>query len=237
LNPSMTTRTFIVECVNKTPSLLPAYFRTLSLPEPKATFSCIASYSFITYLLHNVGKTWLCVEKDRSSVITKSTTKGEQVLIHIIPKALTKNILTKAIQSSNLFLLSETLKLVIAVIKRAQNFLSSHQKLGLQNDMKGWLLRRLPDLQVVLSARSRYDPFIKERSSSNMSRNLLTMLFYEVLISYSSTFQSTITSIQFDWVKILPDSSDAFLSSPKSLQYRSLLTLNAVYDSYNVSSF
>ena len=235
LKPIMTTRTFIVECLNKTPLLLPPYFRTLNFPEPKATFSCIASYSFTTFLLHNVGKTWSHAQQSWSSKNAKSS---EQALIHIIPKSLTKNTLTKAIQSSNLFLLSETLKLIIAVIKRAQELLSVGYKLVLQNDVKEGLLRRLPDLQAVLSARSRHDPFIsKEGGSSKMSQNLLTMLFYEVLILYSSTFQSTITSIQFDWMKILPTSADHFLAVSKCLQYRSLLTLNTVYDSYNVSVF
>ena len=91
------------------------------------------------------------------------------------------------------------------------------------------------DLQELLSVRSKFDPFCDGGPSKQHSNALVAMNFCDVLSLYASIFTTSISSIQFDWIKLLPDSYVQFCSSEMSLQSRLLTTLTSIYDCYQVS--
>ncbi len=226
------TRTFMIQCFINTPKLFIAYFHTLSIPEVSPSFSCISSYAFVTHLIEK-GPIVLC-----ENMIDLN---AENLVLQIVPRGFTKNILTKTLQTSNSVLVVECLKCMSAIIKRLNKHIAHVRAFSESRDtiekLVNAVCKRLPDLQVLLSLRSKFDPFCDNQLSKPHANMIVSMHFCDVLQLYASTFTSTISSLPFDWTKLLPDDClKGFCSVESCLQIRLLTTLASIYSSYQVST-
>ena len=227
------TRTFVLRCFNNTPKLFTAFLGIVTVPEPMPSFSCISSFDLITFLIEKGPHVWNFIDGGKINLT------AEKAVFNIVPRGLTKNILTKALQNSNPLLLLGCLKVIRAVMNRLDCFINDVSAMvGGQSLVKkcvNILIKRLPDLQVLLSVRSKFDPFRLNENSKQVANSVVTMNFCEVLRRYASVFTTVISSLQFDWIKFLPENATVFCSAEMGLQNRLLTTLTSIYDCYQVS--
>lgn len=230
------TRSFILQCLNNTPSLFSSFFRAITIPDIAPSFPCISSYSFISFLIENGPRTW-SLSGDSSKVLT-----SEKVVSQIVPRVMTKNILTKTLQTSSHLLLLQCLKCIGSIMKRLQRLLNDVQvsEEG-DNTKQKWtdaVHKRLPDFQVLLSVRSKFDPFrANHKSPIHRAHTIVSVNFCDVLRLYAEIFTKSISSLQFDWTKLLPEDYLEFCSANRSLQTRILSTFESIYKCYDVSNF
>ena len=93
------TRAFILSCFSRTPKLFISHLKFLTVPEAKPSFSCISSYALIAYMLDRGPCAWNCSDDELKDLT------AEKVVLQIVPRGLTKNVLTKTLQTSNALLL------------------------------------------------------------------------------------------------------------------------------------
>ncbi len=232
----METRQFVSSCFNSTPSLYPHWMRTVAVPEPKASFSFLSTLALISFMLKNGPE---AKSLDDGLLGGNDKKKALDYLVAtIVPKALSKNILTKTIHSSNAFMVNETLKLIIVILRRFQHHTRRiSDKDGRIECLVETLLSRLPDIMVLLSLRTRFDPYEKgsDQCTMNISKSFILFNFCEVLQLYSTVFPRAFKVVQFDWMKLLSDSTTDFLSVPAILQERLLYTMSKINECYEVS--
>jgi len=226
----------IVEYLQNSPPLLPFFFRSFSLPEPSPSSTFFSRISFIRSLLEKgpVHSTWL------GETLEASQEQHDNCTLWIMPSRLSKNYLTKAIQSSNAMIVSHMLKLITSILRRTAIFTREmdQDKRALLTDM---IQKRLPDLQTFLAIRSRFDPFratsqlSPENTSSVHCDSNYFVIFYLccLLQQYRSLFE---VSTQYDWTKLLPDSPESFRTSPIWFQTRLIQTLTSMYSTEEVSN-
>lgn len=232
-NPDMVTRKFVSRCFTNSPYLFHNWLRTVSIPDPKPSFTFLSTLSLIYYMLDNGPGVELLETKDTQEMNKKKSL--DFLVANVLPKALSKNIFTKALQKNNTFLVAETLKLLTVVLRRFQNvrasFSTKEEKLDCTADT---LFMRLPDVMVLLSIRARFDPFVDNAGGGFTSRGFVMLSLCDVLHLYVSIFPEAFKSFQFDWVKLLSESANTFLTAPLILQHRILTTLQAVNNCYEV---
>jgi hypothetical protein len=231
ISPSVDTRQFVSVCFKCAPALFPNWLRTLSLPDPKPSFACLSMFSLIGFMLKTgpaecVADSVKFEEGDGKKVYSL-------LVANILPRALTKNMLTKAIQSSNPFMATQTLKLVAAILRRfkklAKNaFSGDEKKLEFVAEK---LAQRMPDLQVILAIRSKFEPNAdnSEDQKKYQHHSFVTMNLCMVLQLYASIFPNAFRTVQFDWTKLLSNSPKTFLSAPLSLQHRIFDTMSSIH--------
>eukprot|EP00554_Chaetoceros_debilis_P000389 CAMPEP_0194092054 /NCGR_PEP_ID=MMETSP0149-20130528/45449_1 /TAXON_ID=122233 /ORGANISM="Chaetoceros debilis, Strain MM31A-1" /LENGTH=2343 /DNA_ID=CAMNT_0038776869 /DNA_START=211 /DNA_END=7242 /DNA_ORIENTATION=+ len=230
-SPDMVTRKFVSRCFTNSPYLFPNWLRTVSIPDPKPSFTFLSTLSLIYFMLDNGPGVALLEPKDAHEMNKKRSL--DYLVANVLPKALSKNILTKALQKNNTFLVAETLKLLTVVLRRFQNVRASVSTKEESLDcMADTLLMRLPDVMVLLSIRARFDPFVHNMGGGLTSRSFVLLSLCDVLRLYVSIFPESFKSIQFDWVKLLSESVKTFLTAPLILQHRILTTLEAVNNCY-----
>ncbi len=249
------TREFILACLHNSPQFLVAeVFRNLTpntflndqqqqlVLEP--TYSCLSYLAFMSYLIKNAPSVWSCLSSSQKQ--TKIIpSKVDQLLCYVLPKSISKNMFTKALNNTNVMLVMEGLKLLISGLKRAKDFVLSFQKqqqqsenefynendFGILSNFTEGLCRKLPDLQTIVALRSKFDPYVSEDESKReqLANFIVGMSVCEVLDLYASFLPQSIDSINFDWMKLLPDSHDCFFMANPILQRRLLQTLYSIY--------
>ena len=233
VNGDMNSRHFIVKCFNKTPSLFQSWMKNLLIPDPKPSFAFLSKISL------------LCLMLDNGPITNEGPSMDNQITVNstlasIIPKSLSKNILTKALQSQNAILVSEVLKLIMVILLRYQRVVK-HYDID-ADDTKVLVEKisgKLPDLQILLALRSRFDPFCKilEVNSvrNQLSSNEVIMIHLcETIERYSIVCPAIVRDVQYDWIKFLNDST-SFLRVPRCVQYRILTLLLRVFHCPGVS--
>jgi hypothetical protein len=149
----------------------------------------------------------------------------DQVFISIVPAKLKKHVLTKAVQSSNALVVSETLKLLYSLIHRFHKVMQDikEKQEPFSNLLVDAFIRRLPDLQAILSVRSRFDPF---SPGGNVSASAVVIGHVcKVLDSFASNLPESLNTVKFDWIKLLPENAGTFCSATPILQLQLLSTL------------
>ena len=138
------------------------------------------------------------------------------------------SVLSKAMQSKNALVVSETLKCLIYVVQRTQTV---KEKICSEMDetSKFWAVLStraaalLPDLQVLLSTLSRFDLMGGDRAAAVLCGHLC-----QLLLSYASVLPEIIQEVKFDWIKLLPSQAETFCGLPLMLQVRLLRTLETL---------
>ena len=147
---SLPMRAFILHCLRTTPQLLLSFFRSLPMPEAKPTYECLSAIAFVSNVMTDGPSILDCLGGAISSTIA-----SDQAMHLILPTSASKAFLTKAVQNPNALLVAEVLRLISDALKRADEG-------GNQVMVSDALQKRLPDLQILLSLRSRFDPFSLE---------------------------------------------------------------------------
>ncbi len=232
------TRAFALLSFEQTPALFPNWLRTVSVPEPKPSFACLSTFSLISYMLKNGpsenAAREMKVKNDAGKMVY------DLLVTNVIPRALTKNILTKAIQSSNPFMAIQALKLVAVILDRFKKCVDKIHGSKMKHEyLAEKFAQRMPDLQIILAIRSKFEPNEAKLDDNPKfhHHNFVTMNLCIVLQLYSSVFPNAFRTGQFDWTKLLSKSTESFLSLPLSLQHRILQTILSIHNSFKVCIF
>ena len=201
---------FLRMCLDTTPQLLPYVFQGLHLSEPKPNYHTLSSLSFVNHVIADAPSP----EKVLPSLnAERDTVSSKTILSFIIPTCITKVLLGKVVQSTSALLVSSGLKLIITVLQRANNFVSALKDFKndgnddskrineLQDFIRQAVLRHLPQISLLLSIPTRFDPFGETASKANA---VVIIELCKAIQYYGQFDPSLITSVQFDWVKLLP---------------------------------
>eukprot|EP00557_Chaetoceros_sp_GSL56_P011711 CAMPEP_0176479812 /NCGR_PEP_ID=MMETSP0200_2-20121128/1943_1 /TAXON_ID=947934 /ORGANISM="Chaetoceros sp., Strain GSL56" /LENGTH=2220 /DNA_ID=CAMNT_0017875889 /DNA_START=96 /DNA_END=6755 /DNA_ORIENTATION=- len=219
------TRLFVSSIFQNSPMLFTNWLRTMSIPDPVPTYSYLSKISLISFTLKMGPTTDLFHEKELVDEDEKKYC--ERIIGSIIPRALTKNIFTKGIQSTNSLLVMEMLKLLSVILCRCRTIIRA-----IAEDEKRLLVvekivnGKLPDLQVILGARTKFEQQI-----------LVTMAICDVIRLYACECPQVFKNIQFDWLKLFPTSASSFDAVPAWLQNRILTTISTVHTCYEVVGY
>jgi len=232
-HPAKVKQNFVICCLKRSPILLPTFFRTIQIPEIKPTIKCISTFSFISQLLSEGTWTRRPMMPQGSGIdAQQGTLEAEQFISRIIPNSLTVNSLSKALQSSSAIFVAESLKLLLFMLRQTK-FLYHNAS----DDVMEAIQRRLPDLQVFLSIKMKFDPF-KDGNDFAQSRqnSAVIMILCEILQLYSTLFTSTLASVQFDWAKLLPENMNGFDTISIVFQHKIFTTISYIYDACKIST-
>ena len=190
---------------------------------------------FLFRLVREAPAVSSCVEKD----VHFNEEQLDVVVASIVPANIKKHILTKGLKSPNALIVSETLKLLYALINRYHKCVAdiggnqeSQRFLGLVTDAT---VRAFPDMQSLLSVRSLFDPFASEGDTK--AAIVIIGQFCKVLDSLALYLPAILNSVKFDFMKLLPHDASIFCSTSPVLQYQLLYTLEKILALQEVSSF
>jgi hypothetical protein len=229
---SLPMQRFLIHCLWTTPLLVPHFFQMIMVPDPKQTFAFIARMGFLFHLAREAPPA--------SSLFSESgdqldTNQADRAVLSIFPANLKKHVLTKAVQSSNVLVVSETLKLLYSLIYRFRTLLRGmkEKQEKFSNLLMEAFVRRLPDLQAILSVRSRFNPFAAG-GTANASAILIGYVC-KVLDAYALSLPEPLNAIKFDWIKLLPENAVTLCSGAPILQLQLLSTLEKILTLQEVS--
>jgi hypothetical protein len=230
---SLPMQRFLIHCLRTTPLLVPHFFRMIIVPDPKQTFAFIARMGFLFHLTQEVPPA-LSLSFESGDQIDAN--EVDRAVLSIVPANLKKHVLTKAVQSSNALVVSETLKLLYSLTYRFRTLLQDIKQKQEQfsNLLMEAFVRRLPDLQAVLSVRSRFDPFAS--GGNRKASAIVTGHVCKVLDAYASSLPESLNAIKFDWIKLLPENAVTFCSGTPILQLQLLNTLEKILALQEVSA-
>jgi hypothetical protein len=218
--------------------MAPYFFRSLQLSDPKPNYRSLAAITFVEGVVRDIPH-----PRVRVSPKDGKTSTIDEVISEIIPNCVTKPLLAKVLQSSSGLLTSGGLKLMITLLRRACGATYDQSTVGenidaamneFQRSLYLELMRHMPELPILLSIPSRFDPFKSHKTSTNGSShpNTIVMLqLCEALRYYTQIDPSSVVNAKYDWVKFLPldePSGRSFFSAHPLLQYRILRTLRSV---------
>lgn len=210
---------FIVFCTNQNPSLLQHLLRMLAFPEPKKTFDFVSRASFISNLLRKGPPPFacLCAGNRHEKVFL-----ADEALATILPEKLQAPIVTKSLQNGNALVKLVTLKLILAVVGRFELV----KREGVENckwddhyidALSSSFIEWLPDLQIILALRSRFNGFSRDKAGGLVYDFLL-----RVVESYISIHPSLVEGSNLDWMKLLPENASIFHRALPIVQVRVL---------------
>ena len=217
---SLSMNVFLGMCFKTTPELVPHFFRGLQLFDPKPTYRSLASLNFVEGLL-------------REAPLPPPPADAHEIAAEeIIPTCVTKTLLGKAIQSPSALLVSSGLKLIITLTRRAHNCISAWIVNGdgsnisgtseqLKRSISQTLMSHLPEIPLLFSIPTRFDPFHRTTSNAN---SLVMLDLCEALQCYARLDPSLMANVKFDWTKLVPTDREFFNAEPL-LQHSILETL------------
>ena len=224
---SVEMRRFLIYCTKKNPALVEELLKLLTIPDPKKSFDFISRASFISDLLSKGPSPDVCI----SSMQGRQNISIRDILSILLPIKLKGQFLARALQSGNNLVRMESFKLILIILRR---FRSLRFKAQSQYEWDEGFIRMLtlatvqwlPDLQILLSLRSRFDGLSGDRSGAVLSGYL-----FQVIESYVTTLPSLVDRVTFDWMKLLPSKASEFHQALPFLQVRILACLYTIIKS------
>ena len=228
-------------CLNTTPNLVPHFFKGLQLVDPKlsTTYKALTSLTFVESVVRDAPTVSVAIQS-KNNVLSAV----DQLLSTIVPPCVTKNLLGKVIQSSSVLLVSSGLKLISTILHRAHEIVivtknnedgSKGLSQQLQSSISHKVMRVLPEVNLLLSISSRFDPFESRVSGSprnSTANDLVVLQMCEALQCYAKLDTSWIANVKFNWTKLIPneeeevdDEGRMFSNAEPILQHRILQTL------------
>jgi hypothetical protein len=220
-NAGIGLRHFLLYCTKENPSLFQELFKLMTVPDPKNSFGFISRTNFIALLLSKGPSPIECV----SSVIGKKKNSIRDMLSILVPIKLKGQFLAKSLQNGNSLVRLESFKLIMMVLKRFRSLVSEGRMQfkwdeGFLEMLTLAMFQWLPDLQILLSLRSRLGGMSGDRSGA-----ILSSYLFRVIEDYVFTLPSLTESLCFDWMKLLPSKASEFNRAIPLLQVRILKCL------------
>jgi hypothetical protein len=188
---------FVVHVVQMIPELFLNVFHSLAFPNSKTKeFEYISRLSLVSRLLWMGPGNTKCI----GNSVSDTWTRQEQILLTLLPTGLRKQQISKAMQHSNLFLVAETLKFLLRVLRRFDNFIRD-EDLSNRSLIIDLLLRNFPDLQTCLVLLTRSE------ASTHKCNTVLVGYTCDVIHALFSLGAQTSGSSTFDWMKALQHES------------------------------
>jgi hypothetical protein len=221
---SIELRRFLLYCTNEAPSLIEELFRLLAMPDPKNSFEFISRASFIANLLRKGPSPVACL----SSVVEERQLTTDDILLTLLPIKMKGHFLAKSLQNGNDFVRLESFKLIVIVLERFESFRLEGTNLYKWDDtfiknLTSTTFQWLPDLQILLSLRSRFDGMSADKCGA-----ILTDYLFRVIEAYITIMPALVESVKFDWMKLLPDSASVFNRALPLIQVRILTCLQTI---------
>jgi hypothetical protein len=220
-------RRFLLYCTKENPSLIEDLFKLLAIPDPKNSFSFISRASFVALLFSEGPSPIACV----SSTEGKTKICIRDILSILLPVKLKGQFLAKSLQNGNNLVRLESFKMIMLILKRFRNLVLEGKKRykwdeGFIEMLTLATFQWLPDLQILLSLRSRFDGLQGVQCGAIMSGYL-----FQVIEAYIITLPSLVERVNFDWMKLLPSNAAKFNDAPPFLQVRILKCLQTIIKS------
>ena len=216
---SLPTQNFIIHSLAENPLLLPGFLKGMQIPDVKSTFTFLSKLHFIARIVKDGPSPSACI------VTTDMSPRGiEKLMLVVLPQNLNKHLLSRAIQSSNPLIVAEAAKLIMRVLARFRLLLSSFGQSADQDLVSHAFVARLPDVQALVSIRSKFDPFANQQKGIVIVNGLICRL----LDALAETVPSAIVSAKFDWIKLLPDNPSLFSKAKPVAQLQILQTLERI---------
>jgi hypothetical protein len=230
------TRILLGMCLENTPELVPHFFRGLQLSDIRASYRSLAALTYVEDV----------VREAPLPLLSSSFPPAEHLLSAIIPPCITKTLLGKIVQNPSALLVSSGLKLIITVLRRGRECASTFMATPGQGvngespkqsrtSISQAIICHLPDVALLLSIPSRFDPFENRLAASASTANSLVVLqLCEALRCYARLDSTLMTNVKFDWAKLVPNTNDeqtqgrTFSRAEPLLQLRILQTLLAL---------
>lgn len=242
-------RDFILTCTTTSKVLLPILFKVVTVSDIQDTIESISTHALVRNLMLNGPSAYSCYTESQPIARTHIGAEKasnifdiEYLLLCTMPSSLGKSAQTKAILQQNDFIVYESLKMIIVALKRLGRLLQDINDCEGLDDQKGVLgaieeaaLQRLPDVQSLLSVRSKYDFYSGKNKSSTEVTRVVGNLVLESLTLYGLYLSRSIDEVKFDWMKILPPDVKTFYSIPEALQFQTLYTAKSMLFSDSVS--
>jgi hypothetical protein len=224
---------FLVDCVKTTPSLLSSFFRILTFPDSKQIFEFISTLHFVSSLIREGPSPMECLPSanERSKL-----EHMEDILVSILPVKFRRQALAKALQSKNALVVLECLKLLKVVIDRFNKLKTEganqfHWSDDYKNKLSATFALWLPDLQVILTVRTRFNAYSGKKDCALINDNL-----NRVLEGFTIVLPSLVKGAKFDWLKLVPGSATKFFKALPLVQRSVLRTLKLIIGVSEVSS-
>ncbi|KAL3807850.1 hypothetical protein ACHAXA_009878 [Cyclostephanos tholiformis] len=223
------TKVLLGMCLRNTSELVPHFFRGLQLSDPKASYRSLAALTFVEDV----------VREAPLPPLWSNTLPTELIPSAIIPPCISKNLLGRIVQNPSALLASSGLKLIITLLRRGRvgaltymtKAVDGESPKQLRNYIVQAVICHLPDVALLLSIPSRFDPFENHRATSTSSANSIVVLqLCEALHCYAQLDSTLLTAVKYDWTKLVPTTNDgrAFSCAEPLLQLRILQTLLAL---------
>jgi hypothetical protein len=221
----MEMRKFLVHCVQTTKLFFEGIFRVIAFPDIKKSFGFISQLNFVSLMMRNGPSPMECLPLNE---IEKKEPDMEMLLSVLFPARLKKSPLSKALQTGSSLIVLECLKLIITAVRRFNILKSAGTNYWKWNDeyvdsVSRTFLAWLPDLQILLKVRSRFDAF-----SVNKANVLVNDCLCRLLDTYTRVLPFSMMETKFDWMKLLPSSADSFSKAATVVQERILGSLELV---------
>jgi hypothetical protein len=212
-------QTFLVGCTTTTPRLQRALFQALSFPDSnKHVFLFCKRLNFVARMIRN-----------GPSSLDLNDAEGANDATHIFPTGFRKQLISKALRSSNPFLVSETLKFLIQVLNRFEADLEKVSNPETKEGLRHSFCTCLPDLLSVLNLFTRFDMSVSKANA------VVTGYACDLIRALRRVASQTLLDTNFEWIKLLPKDASVFCKAPLSLQTKIISLLVAVTESVNHS--
>jgi hypothetical protein len=216
-------RRFILFCTVENPYLIQHLLRLIVLPDPKVVFAFVSRTNFISNLLRKGPSPMESLHAENRG--EKPFSAGD-VASAILPLKLQGLVLTKSLQNGNALVRLETLRLIIVIQERFESIKRYGREVynwdeELITELSTSIVEWLPDLRSLLSMRSRFDGFSKQKSDGMVADCLFRVIEFYITMSPSMTEHSN-----FDWTKLLPENASTFHRALPLVQMRLLTCIN-----------
>lgn len=210
---------FLVDCMFTSPLLVPALFRAFAAPDPKNCFGFVKSMSFVQRVLQYGPPLADCM-----AAMVKEE-HGKLATCCLWPSSFQKQWLSRALQSPNALVVTETLKFLVRALRRIRPYMDERDD---SSDLLSYVAKRLPDVQVVLSTMSRFG--ITKTAPGCIVINYVC----ELLKTLFAGMPDLVQDVTFDWSKLMPSTVREFCSAPLVVQVKILNCLNSVLTAQEV---
>lgn len=151
------------------------------------------------------------------------------------PLKLKRQVIGKAMQSANLLVVLECLKFVRTALLRLQALLvalsGDKDARELSKRLSSEFAQLIPDLQVIVALRSKFDLAVRSRG-----HDLVYHALHLVLQDYATVLPNQIRMSSFDWMKLTPEPT-MFLNITPVVQRKTLSCLCTILRICTVSAY